>query len=66
MPFRKRLRSLAYQLHPALFRDFLDSNVSEFDISITKTPFGKTSDLRNEVKSILHEVVEMERLTVAH
>ena len=37
-------------------------DASEFDISITRTPFGKTSDLRTEVKSILHEVVEMERL----
>ena len=39
-------------------------NASEFDISITKTPFGSTEELRNNVKSIIQEVVEMERLPV--
>jgi len=39
-------------------------NASEFDISITKTPFGSTEELRKNVKSILQEVAEMERLPV--
>ena len=39
-------------------------DASEFDISITRTPFGNTSELRNEVKSILDEVIQMERLPV--
>jgi len=39
-------------------------NASEFDISITKTPFGSTEELRENVKSILQEVAEMERLPV--
>ena len=39
-------------------------NASEFNISISKTPFGDISELRNEVKSILDEVIQMERLPV--
>ena len=39
-------------------------NASEFDISITKTPFGSSQELRNNVKSVLQEVAEMERLPV--
>jgi len=39
-------------------------NVSSFDISISKTPFGDIESLRTEVSTILKEVVELGRLPV--
>ena len=39
-------------------------NATEFDINVKKTPFGDITELRDEVRTILTEVVEMERLPV--